>query len=186
MSVTDRVDARTAGLGAVAGVAAYALGYLVAYVTEAGSIEEQLQVFNVVTELLGGDPIPAWQAVGWLFYNAHFVETSIPAFAGTRTINLLAEGSAAFYLLPPALLVGAGVAVATLADIEEPAPGGAAGALVTLGYLPLAAVGIAVFSYSVGDGTIAPDAITAIGVAGIVYPAVFGAVGGAIGSRARG
>jgi len=183
MSVTDRIAPRTAGLGAVAGAAAYALGYLVAYVSESGSIEEQLGVFNAVTELLGGDPIPAWQAVGWLFYNAHLVETSIPAFAGTRTINLLAEGSAAFYLLPPLVLVAAGFAVATLADAEEPGTGGAAGALVTLGYLPLAAVGIAVFSYAVGDGAIAPDAVTAIGVAGVVYPAVFGAVGGAIGSR---
>jgi len=184
MSVTDRITARTAGLGAVAGVAAYALGYLVAYVSESGSIEEQLQVFNVVTELLGGDPIPAWQAVGWLFYNAHFVETSIPAFAGTRTINLLSEGSAAFYLLPPLALVAAGFAVAFLADAGEPATGGAAGALVTLGYLPFAAGGVAAFSYAVGDGAIAPDAIAAIGVAGVVYPAVFGAIGGAIGSRA--
>jgi hypothetical protein len=185
MSLTDRIDSHTAGIGALAGVSAYLGGYLVAYLTQRGSIEERLEGFNVLLELLGGDPIPAWQAVGWLYYNAHGVATSVPGFAGSRTINILAEeGSLAWlYLLPPALLVVAGFVNAYRSGARSPGPSGAVGALVVVGYLPLAVLGIVVFGYGVGDGTIAPDAVTAVLLAGIVYPVGLGALGGVLGGR---
>jgi len=186
MASTDRLDRRTIGLGGALGAAAYVLGYLVTYVTQRGSVEERLKGFNFVTELFGGDPIPAWKGVGWLFYNAHFVDTSVPGFGGTRTQNFVANADggslALLFLVPPLVLLGAGVAAAALSRAASAADGATVGALAVVGYLPLAIVGVVAFGYAVGDGTIAPDAITAVLLAGAVYPTVLGGLGGAIGA----
>ena len=185
MSATQRVDRRTIGLGTVLGVVTYALGYLVTYLTQRGTVEERLRGFNFVAELFGGDPIPAWKAVGWLFFNAHFVETELPGFGGTRTENFVAsvgDGSLTWlYLVPPLILLAAGVVLAVLSRAGTPADGVVLGALVVVGYLPLAVAGAFVFGFGGTDWTIAPDVVTAVLLAGIVYPTVFGAVGGAIG-----
>ncbi|MFB6301420.1 MAG: transporter [Haloferacaceae archaeon] len=183
----DRVDRRTALTAAAAGAAAYLLGYLVTYVTRRDAIADRLRGFNFVADLFGGDPIPTWKAVGWLFYNAHLVETTIPGFGGARTVNFLADGGfAPLYLLPPTLLLGAGVAVARLGDRESPTAGAVAGALVVVGYLPLALVGAVVVGHPVGDGRIGPDLVTAGALAGLVYPAVLGAIGGTVGGVVAG
>lgn len=180
MALSDRVDVRTASIGGAGGAGAYLLGYLIIYLTQRGSIEEHLSPFNTVVDLLGGDPIPAWQGIGWLFYNAHFVVTRVPTIGGTTSRNLVAnadEGSLTLlYFLPPLSLLGAGYAIASLSDAETPA---VAGALAVVGYLPLVILGIVLFSYSVGDGAIEPDAVSAVLLAGTLYPAVFGAIGGA-------
>ena len=184
MALTDRIDARSVGSGAGIGAIAYVLGYLFVYVTQRNDVEEQLSAFNFITDLFGSDPIPAWQAVGWLFYNAHFVDTEIPGFGGARVRNFIAasdDGSLTLlYLVPPLLLLAAGFAAAFLANVDDPAVGVPVGASVTLAYLPLAIAGVFVFAYTIGDGSIAPDLVTAVLLAGVVYPAVFGSAGGAI------
>ena len=185
MGLTDRIDARTGGTAAAAGAVAYLVGYLVTYVTQQGVVEERLRGFNVVAELFGGDPIPVWKAVGWLFYNAHLVETRVPGFGGPRTVNFIAETEAGsvpvLYLLPPVVLLGAGAAVALVAGVDAPDAGTGAGLLVAVGYLPLAVVGALLVGYPIGDGQVAPDLVTAVALAGVVYPAVFGAIGGGVG-----
>lgn len=185
MSMTERSDTmrRLAG-GAAGGLAAYVLGYLVVYATQRGRVGEELRGFNVFADLFGGDPIPAWKAVGWVFYNAHLVATEVPTpLGGTRVVNFIAEADAgslaAMYLVPPLLLLVAGLLAGRLASATEPTEGALAGSLVAVGYLPLALFGVVVFGYAIGDGTIAPVLPTAGLLAGIVYPAVFGAVGGA-------
>jgi hypothetical protein len=199
MGLTDRVNARAVGTGAATGAGAYVLGYLIVYLTQRGSIEDRFTAFNVVTDVLGGDPIPVWQAIGWLFYNAHFVETRIPSIGGPSMRDFIRsadDGSLTLlYLVPPVLLVGAGYATIALSGESESdaqvagdppdaeVGDGLLGALVVVGYLPLAIVGIFLFSYAVGDGAIAPDAITGVLLAGIVYPAVFGAIGSVLGDR---
>ena len=174
--------AREAIGGAVAGAAAYLLGYLSVYVTQSGRIEEGLSGLNFLAELFGGDPISTWQVSGWLFYNAHFVETVSPAvFGGTSSRNLLmqAEGAGYLLLVPPVLLLAAGLVAGRVAGAESPLDGARSGAFVLAGYLPLALVGAFLFRYAVGDGTVAPDIVTAALLAGAVYPGVFGAIGGA-------
>jgi hypothetical protein len=187
MGLTDRVDARTAGMGAGGGAGAYLLGYLLVYLTQRGSVEDRLSAFNVVTDLLGGDPIPIWKGVGWLFYNAHFVATRVPGIGGSTTRNFIANADdgalTLLYLLPPLFLAGGGYAVVALSATDLSVPGWTAGALVIVGYLPLAVLGVLLFGYPTGDGAIAPDAITAVLLAGAVYPAAFGAIGGAIAGR---
>jgi hypothetical protein len=174
--------AREAIGGAVAGAAAYLLGYLSVYVTQSGRIEEGLSGLNFLAELFGNDPISAWQVSGWMFYNAHFVETVFPAlFGGTQSRNLLmeAEGAGFLFVLPPVLLLVGGLVAGRAAGADGPLDGARSGAFVAAGYLPLALVGAFLFRYAVGDGSVAPDVVTAVLLAGAVYPAAFGALGGA-------
>jgi len=185
MSVPDRTSG-TSGIagGAAAGAAAYLFGYLFAYVTQQSAVEEQLAGFNFFADLFGGDPIPTWQAVGWVFYNGHFVDTQIPSLVGgARSTNLIAQAEggslALLYVVPPVLLLLAGLVAGRVAGATEAADGAKNGAFVLAGYLPLAVIGAFLFRYSVGDGTVAPDVVTAVLLAGAVYPGVFGAVGGA-------
>lgn len=186
MSVPERNVGRMAGIGGAAGIAAYVLGYLLTYVTQRGSVDEELRRFNVAAELFGGDPIPSWQAVGWLFYNAHTVDTEIPGLGlgGDLTVNFVASADewalTLLYLVPPVLLLGAGFLTAALSRVDSSSAGGVAGAFVVVGYLPLAVAGTVVFAYALGDGSIAPDTITAVVLAGVVYPIAFGGIGGAI------
>jgi len=185
MSATDRTSG-AGGIvgGAAAGGAAYVLGYLFAYVTQGSAIEDQLAGFNVFAELFGGDPIPTWQAVGWVFYNGHFVDTRVPSLiGGSQVTNLISQADGGsltlLFVVPPVLLTVAGLVASRVAGAAEPADGAKTGAFVLVGYLPLAVIGAFLFRYSVGDGTVAPDLVTAALLAGAVYPAAFGAVGGA-------
>ncbi|MFB6353439.1 MAG: hypothetical protein ABEJ92_05080 [Halobacteriales archaeon] len=97
--------------------------------------------------------------------------------SGDGTVALL-------YVLVPVLLVLAGAATAWLVDAVDTAEAAVAGATVAVGYFVLAAVGTVLFAHGIGDtGTsIAPDPVTGSLLAGVVYPVVFGAVGGALSS----
>ncbi|MFC7136651.1 transporter [Halobaculum litoreum] len=172
--------------GTAAAVGAYLLSYLVTYVTQSAAVRDRLAGLNFVAGLFGGDPVAAWQAVGWYLYNAHFVATVVPSLGGgTRAANLLASADANLgylYLVPPLALLAAGAAVARVADARD-ARDGAVAALGTVpAYFLLAIAGAFVFAYGAGDaGSIHPEYVTAALLAGLVYPAVFGSVGGAVG-----
>ncbi|WP_128905451.1 transporter [Halorubrum amylolyticum] len=187
MSVPER-SSRTRGIaGATGGAVAYILGYLVVYVTQGDRIEEGLSGINFFADLFGGDPISTWQAAGWMFYNAHFVDVDVPSLiGGAQSTNLITQaegGSLTFlFVVPPILLLLAGAVAGRTANADNPVEGAQAGAFVLAGYLPLAVIGAFLFRYAVGDGTVAPDLVTAVLLAGAVYPAVFGAIGGAASS----
>jgi hypothetical protein len=183
MSTDNIADRLPFGAGAGAGVGVYLLGYLVSYVWLSGSVEERLEGYNFVAQLFGGEPIAVWQGVGWLFYNAHFVDTRVEGFGGTQSQNFIAGGDGGaitlMYLVPIVLLLAAGVVTARVADADDASAGATAGAAVAIGYFPLALIGRFLFSY---QGSAAPTLVTAVLLAGAVYPLVFGAVGGALGS----
>ena len=130
--------------------------------------------------------MPAWKAVGWLYYNAHVVATRVPTVGGGgRTVNFVSRSDGGWlvvlYALVPAVLVLAGAAVARYENADRPGTAAASGAAVIVGYLPLAVLGAFAFAHTFGgDVRVAPDLLTAIALAGIVYPAFFGAVGGAL------
>ncbi|MFD1571118.1 transporter [Halorubrum laminariae] len=191
MSVPERSTrqngiAGRAVAGAGVGAVAYVLGYLITYLTQSGRIEEQLRGLNFFADLFGGDPIPAWQGVGWVFYNAHFVDTEVPALVGgARSVSLISEadgGSLAWlFVLPPLLLLAAGFFAGRFSGSSDASDGAQSGALVVAGYLPLAVIGAFLFRYSVGDGAaVSPTLVTAVLLAGAVYPALFGGIGGAV------
>ena len=170
--------------GAVLGAAAYVVGYLVAYVWSSSAVSEALRGVNAVSQVLSIGTIPSWKAVGWLFYDAHFARTKVPGLGGATSISpidALGDGQfAALYVIVPLLLVIAGA----IAGRTGPTPDVAVprGAAIVIGYLPLAVIGIAVTAFRIPgvDARIGIDALTGVALAGLVYPLVFGAIGGGI------
>lgn len=169
--------------GLLSGVTAYLLGFGVVYAAMAREVESALAAVNAVVALLGQATIPTWKAVGWLFYNAHLVPVEIPTAGGTVSRDLIASQNApvALYLLPPLMLVGAGFIVARMADdLPDVKAGARSGATIVVGYLLVAIAGAFVLSASAFGATVGPDLLGAAAVAGLVYPLVFGSIGGAI------
>ncbi|WP_459192646.1 transporter [Halosimplex sp. J119] len=170
--------------GLAGGIAAWVLGYLALYLTHASNIENSLGS-NVLSALT--DENVTWKLVGWLFYNAHNVTVKIPGLFGGQTAQNFVAGAeetalTAFLVVPPLLLVAAGI-VAAWNTASEPTTAARNGAVVVLGYLPLSVAGAILFAISVGDATAAPNLVTAVLLAGVVYPLLFGAVGGLIGGH---
>ncbi|MFB6078397.1 MAG: transporter [Halarchaeum sp.] len=174
---------------AVVGIAAYVLEYLVTYLWQANDVREQLQGINAIIELLGGQAIPAWKAVGWLFYNAHFVSFTRPGLGGGRvSTNLIASGNAPqlLYVVPPLFLLVGGFLLARYVGLDDPTDGALAGTVVSLGYAIPAWFCVFAFRVTSDGAWIGPDLVTGIVVAGVVYPVVFGAIGGAIAGAVEG
>jgi hypothetical protein len=129
--------------------------------------------------------IGVWQVVGWVFYNAHFVNTNVDlGFFGSGATNAIG-GDGGFtvllYVVPPLLLLGAGLAVGRsvgVGDVDA-ATAALAGASVVFGYGLLSVVGVFLFATE----SVTPDPVTGILLAGLVYPLAFGAVG-AVAARA--
>lgn len=180
----DLTDDLPLAVGALAGGGTYVLGYLLTYLLAGEEVRQS--ALTGLLDLFAGEPT-TWKVVGWLFYNAHMVETVVPGFPGSRTIDLIAEGGGSatlLYLVPPILLLAAGLLVVRQADGDRDATDGAfAGTTVVLGYLPLAVVGAFVFAVEVADATMQPEVGMALILAGLVYPVAFGALGGALGSQ---
>jgi len=181
--MVDTDAKRAAGRGLAGGIGAWILGYLVVYLLHGSSIRNSFG--SDVLGIFTGDPV-AWKLVGWLFYNAHNVAVQI-TLLGQRSVNFVAGAEeatlTALYLVPPLLLVLAG-ALAAWNTAAEPTTAARNGAAVALGYLPLSLVGAVVFAIGSGDGPSAgPALVTAVLLAGAVYPLVFGAVGGLAGGH---
>lgn len=174
------IDDRPVVPGAIAGAGAWVLGYLLTYLFVATDIETS--PLNRLIEFFGGESA-TYELVGWVFYNAHLVTVSYtgagplsppPSFVG-------GDGFTPFlYVVPPALLFVAGLAVGRSAGVTDPTDGAIAGVLVTPAYLVLAAVGAVVVTVSVGDASGGPNLVQALLVAGLVYPAVCGGLGGVV------
>lgn len=168
--------------GSVAGALAWILGYVFTYLLTASDIRDSLG--SNVLELFQGEPATL-EFVGWVFYNAHFVETvfaDIGIFPTESTSYI--GGDPGFtpwlYVIPIGLLVAAGLATARMAGAADIGEGVLAGVTVVPGYLVLALVGVFVFTLEIGGGTVSPAPLPAVALAGIVYPALCGGVGGAI------
>ena len=188
---TNRPATGTALRGAAAGAVAFVAGYVITYAWRAPSVSDSLEGLNFLAELFGIEAIPTWKGVAWLFFGAHGVVTRFPRpTGGTELVNLVEQSGdgtvAALYLLVPVLLLLAGAATARLNDARAPGDGALAGATAAGGYVVLAAALTFLSAHAIGDtgASIAPDPITGVLLAGVVYPLVFGAIGGAIASYA--
>lgn len=112
-----------------------------------------------------GDPVTG-ALVGYFFYQAWFV-TSMGAGGPV--------GFTAFVLLPIILLVGAGYYVAS----QNEGTGHLAGVGIAVGYGGLALLSAVVLLLTGGTDNIV-DLVLMLIVAGVVFPVVFGGIGGAI------
>ena len=180
---TGRSAAGTAGLGAFAGTLTYAFGYLVTHLWQAANVRESLETYNFFAELLGGTGIPTWKAVGWLFYNAHLVPFTHPEDGGRASANFIASGDAPtlLYLLPALLLVVGGFVLARVASARTGDAGLRAGVSIVVGYAVFAVLGLFLFQHRSGGDAIHPHYAFGALIAGIVYPIVFGGLGGVLG-----
>lgn len=173
-------DTRSFGLGAVLGAGAWLLGYLLVYVLEGSQVKNSGAVDLI--EAMTGQEV-AWKIVGWLFFNAHFVETNVEtSLFGTSAVNFIArsEGNAwVLYLIPPVVLLGAGALLARIAGRLTATEGAKVGLLVVPAYFVLSFVGALAFGVDAGSASTAPDLLTAAALAGLLYPAFLGALGGA-------
>ncbi|MFO7927931.1 MAG: hypothetical protein ACQET5_10985 [Halobacteriota archaeon] len=125
-----------------------------------------------------------------MFFNSHLVDTVLEAdvlgFGGSSTVSFIGgDGfTPLLYLIPVALLVGSGLAVGRSQGVTETADGAVAGVFVLPPYLVLSAVGTVVFRVSTealgSSFSGQPEPLPAILLAGIVFPAVFGAIGGIV------
>lgn len=187
MSTTQQAR-RSVLYGSLAGLGSFIVGYLLTYLWRGRDIEQSLEPIEAVLDLFQAEPVGTWRVVGWLFYSAHFVDTQVSATLGpvetTMYLDLIREGSGTLellYLVPPLALLAAGFLVATVFDVDDAVDGAKSGATVTIGYFVLVVAGLVLFSY----GGTRPDPVPAVLVAGLVYPVVFGAAGGALASVVR-
>jgi hypothetical protein len=167
--------------GAAAGVVAWLVGYVLTYLLTATDMDDS--AINAFVQFAGGESA-TYELVGWVFYNAHFVEVryvDVPPGVVPQDFIGGDDGfTVLLYFLPPLLLFGAGLAVGRFRGIADTAEGAVTGALVVPGYLVLSVAGAFLFEVTAGDAAGAPDLLPAIVFAGLLYPAVFGAVGGVV------
>lgn len=183
--MSSNIDADSLPLvpGALAGVASWVLGYLLTYLLVSSDLRES--GLNQFAQAFG-DGDATYELVGWVFFNSHFADTVIDAgFFGTSTANFVGgeDGfTALLYVIPPALLIAAGLAIARYRGATDVNDGAITGALVVPGYLVLSIIGTFLFRVEAGGASGQPDLLPTILLAGIVFPVVFGAIGGAIAS----
>lgn len=175
------IEGRDVAYGGVTGLAAWVIGYVFTYVIAAPDLQDTL---GRVIEAIQGEPA-TYNMVGWVFYNAHFVQTvttGIPFLSPSSTSFIGGENGfpPLLYVLPVALLLAAGIAMARLHGASDFGDGVIAGLLVVPGYLVASIAGALLLGIDIGDVTIAPDLMTAIVLAGIAYPVVLGGAGGAL------
>lgn len=176
------------GAGGVAGLAAALAGYLVLFFAHGDRMERSFAGVNALLELFGTDGIPTWKVAGWLYFNVHGAPVSLSLSGRSRMTHTLVGGdgvSVLWQLLPPALLLGAGVAVARYAEARSPRSGALAGVSIVPAVLLVAVVGVLATRVTAGDATAGPALATGVLLAGLVYPAAFGAAGGVLGAVAR-
>ena len=178
---------RRLAAGAVAGLVAFVLAYVFVYALTISTVQESL--LTGLAEAFG-DENAAWKVVGWIFFNAQFVTTTVtvdvPLLGGTEAVNFITESdslSSVLYVIPPALLTAAGLAIARLSGATDAGDALRAGPAVVLGYLPATVVGALLFTVSVGQNSGgSPTLLTAVVLAGLVYPLVFGSLGAVVGA----
>ena len=168
-SVVDRLPVTEGGIG---GAVAFVGGLILAGIL--GTIDSGLDSDSDVSLL---------NELGWTFYSSHyFVDIDLQF----DTHNVIADGDpqlpeVLFYLVPVVVLVAAGFVVAkTVAQGRSSTDWAVAGATITAGYLPLIVIGTFLFQHSESVVTAAPELGESLLFAGLVFPILFGAIGGVI------
>lgn len=193
MPVTHLPLRRSAPMGIIAYVVGYVLtvGATVGRVDEIMAIEMPGTVEHIDPASLGqifGSAPPSWVVGGWIFYNTHFVPTSLPTADAMNGMSMLTNQSLLMtlgglllilYLLPPLLLLAAGYLAVQSGN--TPGANGArnTGASVVVGYFPVFLLGAFILTANAATAaTVASPAGLRAVFLGLVYPTVFGALGG--------
>ena len=190
------VDLRAAVISAGAGAAAFVASYLLTFLlwtqTALPDPENFDQAIDRAFVQSVRDTVPSWKAAGMTLYNAHFVDLTYSTPSGSSSVNLIdaaGGGLVAFALfVPPLVLLVAGFAAVYVSDVTADLPNAvAAGALVLVGYLLFALVGALLFGHTEtveffgisGQYSLSIPLLSTVIFLGVVYPVVFGGLGGA-------
>lgn len=167
--IADKIDPVKSAVG---GIGAWVVAFLVTIILVAVAEGD-----GETDDLIDGG--------GTVFYNAMFVPLEIEGF--DESINFLTEEGASevfslptvvYHVIPILVLIGAGFFVAQQVNAIELVDGAAVGASIAIGFVVLSLVGTFIVSPDLGD----IDLVMAI-VMGIVYPAIFGGIGGAVSTQ---
>ena len=199
------------GRSAIWGMVAYVTGFLISLALVSSRRSELYSKVAIVvesssyplTELLTEVHTPLWKWAGLAFYNAHFVDVvfrGVPEHRQvTTSIDLLAQAGSPFlllFLVPPLFLIASGALTTRKATETTQLRfdfGGTGtsrfvfnGGIITLfGYLPFAILGAIIFLVDIPDnGVIQVDLLKSWVLVGIIYPFVFGGIGGYLRFRA--
>ncbi len=174
--------------GEIFGLASFVVGYIVTLVVVALGESDDISE-NLV------------EAAGWIYYNAQFANLQVTASAGggsrTASFNYLTDSTlfsesvdavsvptVVYHLIPILVLVAAGVALANYVGARELSDGAIGGAMLAVGTVLPALLGTVIFSVeTAGFGftvTQSPALVPGVLLVGLLYPAVFGAIGGII------
>lgn len=184
------------------GSAAYLLVYLAAYATALAwfgrlarqtTFGEYEQATSVAQAFQG---LPTETAAGWLLYNAHLAPIQVSSFATKSVLgntvrwqkaNLLMGGGVGpdwlLLIVPPATLIAAGYLLGGSVAGKFHGRPRYVGMGVMFGYGLLAFAGALYFVGNVGNSTGMPDLLPVLTNAALLYPLVFGYLGGYLAER---
>lgn len=193
------------GRGVIWGMVAYVTGFVISLALVSSRQSALYSKVAIVvesssyplTELLNGVHTPLWKWAGLAFYNAHFVDVvfrGVPEYRQvTTSVDLLTQAGGPFWLLflVPLLLLVASGALTTRKATETTQLrfdlGGTGrsrfafnGGIITLfGYLPFAIAGAIVFVVDIpSNGVMQVDLLKSWVWVGMIYPFIFGGIGG--------
>ncbi len=180
---TDRISNLPRIGGPALGVGAWVVGYLLTFVVVAPNVRDSS--INQLLEAFDGT-LPTFDIVGWVFFNAHFVDTLVQGLLSSEESAVSFIGSDGgftilLYAVPAALLVAVGLALARYQAVTKPRKGFLVGLTILPSYAVLSVVGAWLFDVSTLGVIVAPDIVMAFVIAGLLYPLVFAGAGGAIG-----
>ncbi len=161
--------------GALLGVIAWILGYGITFALVAPRVRER--PIHRIVEALEGEPA-TYELVGWVFLNAHFVQTvfrNVPLIGTFSTTFIGNDGfGPSLYVIPVIMLVLAGMALAYHQNATSPVAGARAGLGLLPGYALPSVISVFVFEVTIAGARGSPDLLPAIVLAGIAYPIVVG------------
>ncbi len=172
------------------GVAAFVVGFAITagFVFAEGLLEEATEVDAEETV----EDIDELTALGWVFYNTHFVDIEADVFFFSISLDVLSEASdeltiptPIWRLIPVGVLTGMGYLFASqsLSAGRREAAYAKRGATIVVGYAPLVVAGTFLFTESAEGASLGPGLIESLLIAGLFYPLLFGALGGYLAAR---
>ncbi len=168
--------------GALYGALAFVVGYALSYLSLLVASDDFLNSDTVGDSTL--------QFVGWVFFNAQLVRVELEQTAATfdllgqlATTDVLQIPAVLLTVLIGLVLIAAGYRVADAVGGPQTTAdqGSVFGATIVTGYLPVVFFGAILFEVSSVGGR--PDVFGAVLLAGIIFPALLGAVGGHLAVR---
>ncbi|WP_436911045.1 hypothetical protein [Halosimplex marinum] len=190
-------------VGSLAGFCAFVVGYAATFLSERHRVRDPTRPvlsrygYGVdagleITVGPGGALPEAWQFAAWQYHRLHGVSLD-PWFGAGGTV---APPQPALAVAPAAVLVAAGFLLVARTRADGPRAAAGRGALVAVGYFPLAAGSARLSAWAAPDsvevvisgvgatthplGTVAVPLAPAVVLTGLVVPVAFGALGGCL------